>query len=83
MTETPMSASEEKNQIVRERLSWFGLNPTVELIQQTMAQVDVEIREARAHEMNLNPPQQNPAAGMAVDPAERAGKPKIPHAAFR
>ncbi|CAH2256415.1 Hypothetical predicted protein [Pelobates cultripes] len=60
MTEAPMSASEEKNSIVRERLSWFGPKQIMELIQQTMAQVDVEIREARAHKLNLCTPPAKP-----------------------
>ncbi|CAH2272495.1 Hypothetical predicted protein, partial [Pelobates cultripes] len=64
MTEALMSVSKVKNRIVGERLSWFSLNPTMELIQQTMAQVDVEIRKARAHKLSLCTPQQNPSAGM-------------------
>ncbi|CAH2324774.1 Hypothetical predicted protein [Pelobates cultripes] len=54
MAETPTMSSDEKTRIVLERLSLYGPNPSMELVQQLMAEADEDIRKARAHELNTH-----------------------------
>ncbi|CAH2218625.1 Hypothetical predicted protein, partial [Pelobates cultripes] len=53
MAEAPTTTGDEKTRIVRERLSLYGLNPSIELVQQLMAEADEDIQKARDHELRL------------------------------
>ncbi|CAH2319378.1 Hypothetical predicted protein, partial [Pelobates cultripes] len=53
MAEPTVTPSDEKIRIVRERLPLYGPNPSVELVQQLMAEAEADIQRARAHELNL------------------------------
>ncbi|CAH2223583.1 Hypothetical predicted protein, partial [Pelobates cultripes] len=60
MADAPTTTGDEKTRIVCERLAFFRPNPSIELVQQTIAQVKAEMQEARAkrqanreHELNL------------------------------
>ncbi|CAH2320912.1 Hypothetical predicted protein [Pelobates cultripes] len=69
MDQSFTTAGDEKTMIVRERLAFSGLNPSIELVQQTLGQVEAEMQVARAerqadqeHELNLLRAQQAPVA---------------------
>ncbi|CAH2276815.1 Hypothetical predicted protein, partial [Pelobates cultripes] len=60
MADAPTTAGDEKTRIVRERFAFLGPNSSIELVQQTLAQVEAEMQLARAerqadreHELNL------------------------------
>ncbi|CAH2317124.1 Hypothetical predicted protein [Pelobates cultripes] len=82
MAEAPMTAGDEKTRIVQGRLSLYGPNPSIELVQQLMAEADEDIQKARAHELSLVTAHHNIDSTMTLIPAESTGRPKIPFAAF-
>ncbi|CAH2278592.1 Hypothetical predicted protein, partial [Pelobates cultripes] len=53
MAEAPTTTGNAKTRIVQERLSLYGPNPSMELVQQLMAEADEDIQKARAHELSL------------------------------
>ncbi|CAH2284473.1 Hypothetical predicted protein [Pelobates cultripes] len=87
MTEPTVMPSDKKTRIVRERLPLYGPNPSVELVQQLMAEAEAEAeadtQRARPHELSVLTAQHGPTITASSNNTELAEQQKIPFTAFK